>query len=117
MSAKYYKEKHLQATRYKIENVIRQQDFLLRHKWKVIAAGIVFSFWAPTYGVGHSFSNKKSMLQKTEYNYLKLVMLCATIYMIFCILYHFSSRYQDKKRLKELKELEKRLEKEISELN
>ncbi|MEQ3501071.1 hypothetical protein ABMY20_15035 [Tenacibaculum sp. SSH1-16] len=117
MSAKYYKEKHLQATRYKIENVIRQQDFLLRHRWKVIAAGIVFSFWAPTYGVGHSFSNKKSMLQKTEYSYLKLVMLYATIYMIFCILYHFSSRHQDKKKLKELKELEKRLEKEISELN
>ncbi len=45
MSVKYYKEKHLQATKYKIENVTRQQDFLLRHRWKVIAAGIVFSFW------------------------------------------------------------------------
>ncbi|MDE0534800.1 hypothetical protein [Tenacibaculum sp. L6] len=117
MSAKYYKEKHLQATRYKIENVIRQQDFLSRHRWKVIAAGIVFSFWAPTYMQGHYSSKRVSILEKTDYTYLKLVMLCASVYMVLCILYHLSSRYQDKKKLKELKKLEKRLEKEISELD
>ena len=114
---KYYKEKHLQATKYKIENIIRQQDFILRHRVKVVIAGIVFSFWAPTYRSGHYSSNKESILEKSDYSYLKLVMLSASVYMIFCILYHFSSRYQDKKKLKELRDLEKRLEKEISELD
>lgn len=28
---KHYKEKHLQATRYKIENVIEQQNFLIKN--------------------------------------------------------------------------------------
>ncbi|TDQ22725.1 hypothetical protein [Tenacibaculum caenipelagi] len=117
MSVKYHKEKHLQATKYKIENVIRQQDFLLKHRWKVIAAGIVFSFWAPAYTPGHYSLKRTSILEKTDYTYLKLVMLCASVYMVFCLLYHFSSRYQDKKKLNELKKLEKRLEKEISELD
>lgn len=43
-----HKKKHLQATIFKIENVKREQNFLLRNLWKVVVLGILFSFWAPT---------------------------------------------------------------------
>lgn len=46
--SKTHKEKHLQATLCKIENIKREQNFLLKHLWKVIGFGIFFSFWAPT---------------------------------------------------------------------
>ena len=46
---KHYKEKYLQATRYKIENVIEQQNFLVKNKWKVIGFGIFITVWAPTH--------------------------------------------------------------------
>jgi len=52
---RHYKEKHLQATKYKIENVIEQQNFLLKNKWKVIDFGMFIAVWAPTYRSEGSF--------------------------------------------------------------
>ncbi|WP_299106687.1 hypothetical protein [uncultured Tenacibaculum sp.] len=113
---KYYKEKHLQATKYKIENVIRQQDFLLRNKWKVLFFIGSVSLWIPTRAVGHYTSERETILEKSGYNYVSLVLITALVCIIFCLLYHYSSKYQDSKKLKELRVLEQQLEKEISEL-
>ncbi|WP_237276508.1 hypothetical protein [Tenacibaculum ovolyticum] len=115
---KHYKEKHLQATRYKIENVIEQQNFLIKNKWKVIGFGVLITIWAPTYrSQGPLMQTRKSLVEKEEYSYLELMLLCAIVYIVFCLLYHFSSLYQDRKELKRLRNLEKNLEEEISDLN
>ena len=113
--AKHYIEKHLLATTYKIENVKKHQNFLGRNWWKVILAGIVFSFWAPTYS-SHSTMpvNKDSMYKRSGMDYPDLVILCATIYIIFCLAFHFSTKYQDKKRLKELYTLKQELEEKLN---
>ena len=114
---KHYKEKYLQATIYKIENVKRQQNFLLQHIWKVIGFGIVFSFWAPTYRPERPFrQHGSSMTDKTEYSYTQLVLLCAIVFIVLCLLYHFSSKFQDKRKLKNLTALKTKLEKEIAAL-
>ncbi|MGB1042603.1 MAG: hypothetical protein ACPGU6_04355 [Tenacibaculum sp.] len=116
--SKYYKEKHLQATVYKIENVLRQQNFILKHKWKVFFVGVIFSFWAPTHNSVAPFNQRRdSLVEKGELSYWNLVLMCGAIYIIFCLLYHLSSVYQDKKKLKKLTELRIKLEKEISDLN
>ena len=114
---KHYKEKHLQATIYKIENVKREQNFLIKHLWKVIAFGIAFSFWAPFHGAGNHLTKSKSLLDSDEYNYTELVFTCAMTYIVLCLLFHFSSKYQDKRKLKKLSNLKKKLEEEIKELS
>ena len=110
----YYKEKHLQATKNKIERVKSQQNFLGKHLWKVILGGVLFSFWAPHYTSHDPFSDRESLFEKGEYSFLELVLLCATVYTVFCLLYHFSSKYQDKKKLKELISLKEQLESELN---
>ena len=59
---------------------------------------------------------RKSLVEKEEYSYLELMLLCAIVYSVLCLLYHFSAMYQDKKELRKLRDLEDRLEKEISDL-
>ena len=115
---KHYKEKHLQATIYKIENVKREQNFLIQHLWKVIVFGIGFSFWAPTHQPEGALMQKRDSLIESysEFTYCQLVILSGTTYLILCLLFHFSSMYQDKKRLRKLNALKTKLEKEISEL-
>ena len=115
---KHYKEKHLQATIYKIENVKREQNFLLQHIWKVIGFGILFSIWAPTYMPENAFRQKSESLinRNTEYSYIRLVLISAIVFVVLCLLYHFSAKYQDNRKLKKLNTLKSKLEKEIAEL-
>lgn len=103
---KYYKEKHLQATKYKIENVIRQQDFLLRNKWKALGVVIAISLWAPIYASRDYISQGESIMEESGYGYTTLVLLTAIVCVVLCFLYHFSSKYQDNRKLKELRALE-----------
>ncbi len=116
--SKHHKEKHLQATIYRIENTIREQNFLLKNLWKVIGLGILFSFWAPTFRSSDAFHQKsESMFQKGDHTYTKLVVICGLTYIVLCFIYHFSSKYQNKKKLTQLLELKKRLEEEIQHYN
>ncbi|WP_442267465.1 hypothetical protein ACSIGC_07260 [Tenacibaculum sp. ZS6-P6] len=88
--SKHQKEKHLQATIYKIENVKREQNFILKHLWKIIVLGIVFSFWAPTYGGSDALHRRKdSLLEKGDYNYITLVIICALVYTVFFFIISF----------------------------
>ncbi|CAL2089459.1 conserved hypothetical protein [Tenacibaculum sp. 190524A05c] len=113
-----HKEKHLQATIFKIENVKREQDFLLRHLWKVIGLGILFSFWAPTRRPKREFlQHGESMLDLGEYSYTTLVLICAGVYTSLCFIYYVVSKYQDQRKLKNLEELKRNLEREIKEYN
>lgn len=113
--SKYYKEKHLQATIYKIENVKKEQNFLVKHFWKVIGFGILFSFWAPTRRPEREFMQRsQSLIEKGEYGYYELVVICALIYSSLALIYHFVSNYQDKRKLKKLTNLKTQLEKEIA---
>lgn len=116
--SKQQKEKHLQATIYKIENVKREQNFILKHLWKVIVFGIVFSFWAPTYGGSDALHRRRdSLVEKGDYNYITLVIMSALIYSVFCLLFHFNSKYQNNKKLRKLNALKAELENEIKEYN
>lgn len=112
---KIYKEKHLQATLYKIENTKREQNFLLKNKWKVLLFGIGFSLWAPLYQPQSRFSQRNSLASESEFSYVQLLVTCAIVYVVLCLLYHFVSEYQHKKRLQELTSLKNKLEQEIKE--
>ncbi len=112
--SKQQKEKHLQATIYKIENIKREQNFILKHLWKVIVFGIIFSFWAPTYRGSDALHRRKdSLVEKGDYNYITLVIISALTYTVFCLLFHFNSKYQNNKKLRKLTQLKEQLEKEI----
>ncbi len=114
--SKIHKQKHLQATLYKIENVKREQNFLVKHLWKVISFGILFAFWAPTRRPKREFMQQgESMLDRNEYSYTTLVVLYALVYSTLYFIYHIISKYQDNKKLSKLIELKKSLEKEIKE--
>lgn len=102
--AKHYKEKHLQATKYRIEGVKIGQDFLLKNLKKVIGFGVLFSFLGPFYVAERS---------NEDYTYLQLLVMCSVVYLVLCFLYHFSSKFQDKKRLNKLLKLKLKLEGEI----
>ncbi len=113
-----HKKKHLQATIFKIENVKREQNFLLRNLWKVIVLGVLFSFWAPTRRPEREFLQRgKSMVEDGEYSYTSSVLICAAVYASICFIYHVVSKYQDQRKLKKLEELKRNLEREIKEYN
>ena len=59
---------------------------------------------------------EKSLVEKNEYSYMELVCLSAITYLVLCLLYHFSSKFQDKRKIKNLTALKTRLEKEIAAL-
>lgn len=117
--AKHYKEKHLQATNYKIENVKREENFILRNIWKVIGFGVVFTFSTPLYRSRDSYGIEGKSISEigNNYSYAELCLICGLTFTVLCILHHFSSKYQDNKKLKKLEKLKQDLELEIQGIN
>ena len=117
---KHYKEKHLQATIYKIENVKREQNFLIKNIWKVIGFGIALSILAPVYSPRSNYppyTKRESLINTSQYSHFEIVLGTAILYLICCLIYHFViAKIQDHFKLKKLNTLKSKLEKEIAEL-
>ena len=109
----YYKEKALQATLGRINNIQRQKGFMVRNLWKVIAFGIFVSFWAPLGRGSMKGFAVKSPIDVGGYTYFEMVIGTAVGYTFFCILSHYIWKFQDKKDLKRLNNRKNRLEKEL----
>lgn len=110
---KHYKEKHLQATLYKIKRIEQEENFLTRNKWFVIAFGVIISLRSPYDIIKYSNDQFKDY----ENAYIEMVFIFAITYTGFCLVYHFSSIYQDKKNLERLYKTKALLEREIRELS
>ncbi|MCR8666527.1 hypothetical protein NO995_02460 [Aestuariibaculum sp. M13] len=113
----YYKEKELSAVNGKIETIIRESNFIQKNIWKVIGFGIIVSLWAPTYSNRHSLSRRKSALDISNLSYYELVLLTAIVFTVICVLTHYSIKYQDGKKLKQLHTRKLELEKELNMVN
>lgn len=93
-------EKNLYITELKIKKIINGSNFFRRNLLKVIGVGLLFSIWAPSY-VGEF--KEKSIMDRGDYSYFELVLFALIIYSTFCVLAHFSWKYNDKKALQKLK--------------
>lgn len=109
----YYKEKELRAVNGKIKTTIKGSGFLKKNLWKVIAFGIVFSIWAPTYVSGNYLSGYRTAIGVNIYSYQGLVVFSALLYTFFCFLGHFVWKYQDQKKIKRLEVRKRQLEEEL----
>ena len=110
---KHYKEKHLKATLYKIERIEQEENFLTRNKWFVIAFGVIISLRSPYDIIKHN----PEYMKDYDNAYIEMVFIFAITYTCFCLVYHFSSIYQDKKNLERLYKTKALLEREIRELS
>ncbi|AUC13990.1 hypothetical protein BTO06_01935 [Tenacibaculum sp. SZ-18] len=74
--------------------------------------------WAPTRRPEREFlQHGKSMLDAGEYSYTSSVLICAAVYASLCFIYHVVSKYQDQRKLKNLEDLKRNLEREIKKYN
>lgn len=110
--SKYYKEKHLRATLYKIEAIKEESSFVFKHFWRLVAFGIIISLRTP-YDISKYFKNS---LKDREHYYIELVLIFAVTYILFVLVFHFSSKYQNNHQLKKLLKLKDKLEREIIDL-
>lgn len=117
---KYYTEKALLATEYKIQTLKKRTNLILKNNIKITLFGIIFSFVAPFYSNSDYLRNHPSVLEnslKEGIGYWELVIYILIGYSGCCILLHYLWKYQDNKELNNLFSTKQQLEKEIEKLN
>ena len=112
---KKYKEKEIKAIDGKIKTLESNSKYFIKNIYKIFFFGILFTILGPFYsGKNNYVHNRKSAIEMNEYSYIELNIIFASIYIIGCLILHFVWEYQDKKKLKLLKDRKMKLEHEIS---
>lgn len=110
---KHYKEKALLATKNKIESLKNESGYFRKNYINISLCAILFALWAPTY----SDSQGKTIMQRLELSYWYTVIAVSIFFLIFCLLGHFVWTFQEKNKMKELKQKKVELEEELRKMS
>ena len=114
-----YQENRIYVYSVQIKKLEEKIPLLKKQPLKVLGFGVFISIIGPNYTGGHDYmhADRESIAERTNMNYLSLVICFFIAYVFFCLLGHVVFTYQDKIKLKKLKAQLKEIEDAVTENN
>lgn len=112
----HYKEKALLANQYKIENALRDKNWIGRNWIKVVLLGVFMSVVGPVYTHepdGIHRTKAAAAVDVSDFGHLGTGIAFAFIYTICALIAYWTGKYQDNKKINLLKEDRAKIEAEL----